>query len=209
MCIHYAMSSLVLLAIFHVSLGWPVFPLFYFSISSEREILVVTGACLTGLMPFLSSNQQCQSTRGIQGSDSNQGMYPTFLSIRWLIREGAWRSLYTGSLTPRPLSLCVTHTQPFYGPFSGTTWVSRRQKKKFLLDFMVQGEISPTIRLGATPSGLISNQPPLSPHFYTGCSSCRRLPVYCGLGQAPNMLACIPSGLVLITMCERCQITCV
>jgi len=125
------------------------------------------------------------------------------------MREGALHSLYTGSLTPRPLSLCVTHTQPFYGPFSGTTWVSWRQKKKLLLDFMVQGEISPTIRLGATPSGLISNQPPLSPHLYTGYSSCRTLPVYSGFGHAPSVLACIPSGLVLITVCQRCQITCV
>jgi len=41
---------------------------------------------------------------------------------------------------------------------------------------MVQGEISeadtPTIRLGATPSGLSSGPPPSSPHFYARCPSC-------------------------------------
>jgi len=55
--------------------------------------------------------------------------------------------------------------------FAGTTRVSQCQEKNLLLDFMVQGEISeadtPTIWLGATPSGLISNSdpPPSSPHF--------------------------------------------
>ena len=88
----------------------------------------------------------------------------------------------------------------FYGPFSGTTRVSRCQKKS-LLDFVVQGEISEadtlTIRLGATPSLLISDRPPSFPYFYAGCPSCTTLRIYTDLGQAPNMLACIPSGLVL------------
>jgi len=36
-----------------------------------------------------------------------------------------------------------THTQPFYGPFSGTTLVSWCQKRtRELLDFMVQGKIN-------------------------------------------------------------------
>jgi len=45
----------------------------------------------------------------------------------------------------------ITHTQPFYGPFSGNSG---------LHDFMVQGKMNRgrlTIRLGATPSGLISD----------------------------------------------------
>jgi len=49
------------------------------------------------------------------------------------------------------------------------TQASRRQKKELLLDFMVQGEISeadtPTIRRGATPTGLVSDPPPSSPIF--------------------------------------------
>jgi len=61
-------------------------------------------------------------------------------------------------------------TQPFYGPFSGTTPVSRCQKiSSFFYIFMVQGKISeadtPTIWLGATPSRLISDSPPSSPQF--------------------------------------------
>jgi len=52
-------------------------------------------------------------------------------------------------------------------------WAGAR--RNHLLDSMVEGEISEadtlTIRLGATPSGLISNPPPSSPIFYTGCPS--------------------------------------
>jgi len=61
---------------------------------------------------------------------------------------------------------------------------------------MVQGKITeadtPTIRLIRT------NQRPTSiiPHFYAGCPSCCNPPLYPGLGQAPNMLACVPNGMV-------------
>jgi len=51
---------------------------------------------------------------------------------------------------------------------------------------MVQGKITEadtlTIRLGATPSGLISNPPPSSHHFYAGCPSCRNPPTLSRLG---------------------------
>jgi len=51
------------------------------------------------------------------------------------------------------------HTQPFYSPFPALP-KEAGTKRNLLLDFMVQGEISdadtPTIWLGATPSGLIS-----------------------------------------------------
>jgi len=64
---------------------------------------------------------------------------------------------------------------------------------------MVQGGISeadtPTIWLGATPSGLISDPRPSSPIFMPDALPATTLPIYPGLGQAPNMLACIPSGL--------------
>ena len=74
-------------------------------------------------------------------------------------------------------------------------------QKKLLLDFTVQGETSeadtPTIRLGVTPSGLIiSNPPPSSPIFTPDALPASTLPTYPGLGQAPNMLACTPRGLV-------------
>jgi len=96
--------------------------------------------------------------------------------------------------------IIITHTQPLYGTFSGLPgWASAT--RKLLLDFMVQGEISEadtsTIRLGATPVGLISNLPPSYPHFYARCLSSCKPPNLSWLGrQAPNMLACLPSGLV-------------
>jgi len=66
-----------------------------------------------------------------------------------------------------------------------------------LLDFMVQGKITEadtlTICLGATPSGLISDPSPSSPIFMPDAIPAATLPLYPGLGQAPNMLACIAS----------------
>jgi len=57
--------------------------------------------------------------------------------------------------------------------------------------FMIQGKITetdtPTIRVGATPSGLTSDPSPSSPHFYAGCPPATTVPLYLGLGQAPNM----------------------
>jgi len=67
---------------------------------------------------------------------------------------------------------------------------------------MVQGKITeadtPTIRLGATPSGLISGPPPSFPTFMLDALLSTTLPLYPGSGQAPNMLACIPSGVVIL-----------
>ena len=66
---------------------------------------------------------------------------------------------------------------------------------------MVQGRITeadtPTIRLSAAPSGLISDPPPSSPIFTPSVFPGTTLPLYPGLGQAPNMLDCIPSGVVM------------
>jgi len=65
----------------------------------------------------------------------------------------------------------------------------------------VQGKITeadtPTIRLGATPSRLISD-PVTHPHppiFTPDALPVATLPLYPGLEQPPNMLACIPSGV--------------
>jgi len=64
----------------------------------------------------------------------------------------------------------------------------------------MQGKIAeadtPTIRLGATPSRLISDPPPSSPIFTPDALPAATLPLYPGLGQAQNMLACMPSGVV-------------
>jgi len=41
-------------------------------------------------------------------------------------------------------------------------------------------------------------QPPSPPHFTPDSLPVATLPLYPGLGQAPNMLACIPSGMVIM-----------
>jgi len=68
----------------------------------------------------------------------------------------------------------------------------------FFWTFMVQGKVTeadtPTIWLGVTPSGLISNPPPSSPHVYAGCASCHNPPTLSDFGQAAFVLAYIPSG---------------
>jgi len=65
---------------------------------------------------------------------------------------------------------------------------------------MMQGKITeadtPIIRLGATPSGIISDPLPSFPIFTPDALPAATLPLYSGLGQAPTMLACIPSGVV-------------
>jgi len=73
-------------------------------------------------------------------------------------------------------------------------------QENFFWTFMVQGKITeadtPTIQLGATPSGLISGSPPSSPIFTPDALPAATLLLYPGLEQAPNMLACIPSGVL-------------
>ena len=70
--------------------------------------------------------------------------------------------------------------------------------EEILLD-MVHGKIIeadiPTIRVGSSSSGLISD-PPSSPIFMLDALPAATLPLYPGLEQAPNTLACIPSGMV-------------
>jgi len=98
-----------------------------------------------------------------------------------------------------------THAQLFYDPFSGATRVSRCPKEEiFFWTTSLQGKITqadtPTIRLGATPSGLISNLLPSFPHFfYARCRSCRNAPnlswlgtgtKYAGLHTSTQRLVC-------------------
>jgi len=63
---------------------------------------------------------------------------------------------------------------------------------------MVQGKITEaemlTIQLGATPSRLINDPSPSPPIFTPDALPATTLPLYPGLGQAPNVLACISSG---------------
>ena len=66
--------------------------------------------------------------------------------------------------------------QLFYGPFSGTTRVSRCQKRNFWT-LWCKGRLTeadtPTIQLGATPSGPTSGQLHHPPFLQAGCPSCR------------------------------------
>jgi len=68
--------------------------------------------------------------------------------------------------------------------------VSQWQKKKSSSELYGAREDADTltIQLEATPSGLISGQPPSSPIFAPVALPAETLPIYPGLGQAPNML---------------------
>ena len=92
----------------------------------------------------------------------------------------------------------------FTALISGTTrWAAAR--RNLLLDYTMQGKITeadtPTIQLSATPYGLISDPPPSPPPiFMQDALPAATLPIYPGLCQAPNMLACIPSGLTTVAI---------
>jgi len=87
------------------------------------------------------------------------------------------------------------YTQPFYGPFSGTTRASRCQQKSSYglygtrednrarhTDHLAERH---TIRTNQRPTSIAPDTLPAA-----------TFSLYPGLGQAPNMLACIPSGVV-------------
>jgi len=102
------------------------------------------------------------------------------------------------TISARSTWYAYIHTQLFHGPFSGLPgWADARRN---LQDFTVQGNITEadtaTIFLGATPSRLISAHLHHPPIFFS------RMPFLLqpGLRQAPNMLACIPSGMVNYSM---------
>ena len=77
-----------------------------------------------------------------------------------------------------------THTQPFYGPFSGTTRVSRRQKKSSGTLYCKGRYQKQTSDHTAGHPSIWTNQRPTSiiPHFYAGCTSCRYPPTLSWLG---------------------------
>ena len=72
-------------------------------------------------------------------------------------------------------------------------------RRNLLLDFMVQGEISeadtPTVWLGATPSGLISDPPPSFLYFHTRCPSCCNPPNLSWLGTDTKYAGLHTQGL--------------
>jgi len=90
-------------------------------------------------------------------------------------------------------------------------WAGAR--RNILLDFVVQGKTTdvdtPTIRLGATPSGLISNPPPSSSHFTLDALPGATLSIYPGLGTGIKYAGLIPSGLVcaVLAATRTCWLT--
>jgi len=102
-----------------------------------------------------------------------------------------------------------THTQPCYGPFSGTTRVSWHQKKSSELyggreDNRGRHTDHPagrhSIQTNQRPTSIIPR--PRSPHFCMLDALLSQMSLYFGLGQAPNMLASITRGAVVIHICN-------
>jgi len=96
---------------------------------------------------------------------------------------------------PSVLVTVPTDTQNSLHPLSTSSIIARH-----LLDFMVQGKTTEadarTICLEATPSGLSVPPGPTSitPHFLPNALSAATLPIYPGLGQAPNNAGLHTSG---------------
>jgi len=68
---------------------------------------------------------------------------------------------------------------------------------------------TPTIWMDCHPSRLIDAPISAIPTIFTpDALPGTTLPIYRGLGQAPNMLACIPGGLVLSpnNSCNKCAV---
>ena len=69
---------------------------------------------------------------------------------------------------------------------------------------------APTIRMDCHPSRLIGALISAIPTIFTpDAIPDTTLPIYPGLGQAPNMLACIPGGLVTVMMTSMGMCVCV
>jgi len=102
------------------------------------------------------------------------------------------------------------NTKPFYGPLSGTTgWAGTRRDIHShtwnilweFLNFMKRGEDNrgkctnnPTQR---HPIQTIDAPTSSYPNFILNALPTATLPIYPGLGQAPNMLDCIPGDLTV------------
>jgi len=71
-------------------------------------------------------------------------------------------------------------------------------------NFLVQGKTTEadtqTVQMGAGLSRLISSPPSSSPIFMPDALPAATFRIYPGLGQATNMMACTPSGLVAYPM---------
>jgi len=165
-------------------------------------------------MPFLPPNQQRQSTEGRHNWDNQHNYKHSIFSMPWVTNdipsETVWAYFYKPHNSAVENHHIRLHTTRKCSPYTHTHRSAGARRN--LLDFMVQGKITEadttTIRLGHTPSGLISNLPPSSPHFYAGYPSCSNPPLYPGLGQEPSKLACIPSGMWTINQTANHMYNC-
>ena len=87
-----------------------------------------------------------------------------------------------------------THTTVLW-PFFGTTqvsWCHNKSSSELYGARKITEADTPTIRLDATPSGLIRATHLHHPTFFmSDAFPATTLPIYRGLEQAPNMLACV------------------
>jgi len=111
---------------FHANLGHPV------STGSKRKPLRISGVEFFYSMDFLPVNQASVSKhwREHKALTLTSRLGSSFLHPP----PDSWHkgccSLYSGSPTPvLPVRTTTTQPQPFYSPFSGTTQVSRCQKR--------------------------------------------------------------------------------
>jgi len=108
--------------------------------------------------------------------------------------QDCWLWLKSGA--ERETENKYTQTQPFYSPFFRTTRVSWCEKKSSRLYGAREDNRGRRTDHPAGHHSIWTNQWPTSivPIFTPDALPDAALPIYPGLGQAPNVLACIPSG---------------
>ena len=178
--------------------------------SEEKDVAKVIGATLCeGLLSRYAMTVQWQEDRG------ERRLYCSYYMPRlggtvhdiWRffdtvpIRREVGMASHAPTCTYTHAHMHTYTRNRFMALFPGPTRWTGARRNKLLLDVMVQGKITEAdilkIRLGATPSRLISDPPSSSPPIFTlDALPATTLPLYPGLWQAPSMLACIPSGFI-------------
>ena len=120
--------------------------------------------CFTNIQKFSS---------GTAGGTGSKGKQLTRFTAKWPLNGGGDSGSSTHTTVLRPLF--QDHPRQPEEILFRSLWCKMVQGKIMQADTL-------TIRLGATPSGLISNPPPSSPHFYAGFPSCCNPPNIYWLG---------------------------
>ena len=143
--------------------------LFYYDIVHKVQFQYIK--CLFKMYTFCKHNSQ---------------HYQRYNLVRW--HHKLWQYLLSKATVTSLLPTLVTracnthtHTHPFNGPFSGTTWVSRYQKGKINLDVTEArdsewqwhqlGHMQVCISLQTDNH---ASTPPLKSFLQAGCPSCRQ-----------------------------------